>query len=106
MEGTFAHCTKLKDFPVDSETTEIGEDAFYHCVSLKNIVIPASVKVIEPQAFRGCSLGTVVFEDTSGWTGRGTYIMRSGEIDVTNPLRNAKMLGGMDVDGGFTMRKR
>ncbi|MBR2989154.1 MAG: leucine-rich repeat domain-containing protein [Clostridia bacterium] len=106
MEGTFSGCTKLNDFPVDYGTSEIGEDAFYHCVSLKDIVIPSSVRVIEPQAFRGCHLGTVTFEDPNGWTGRGTYIMRSGELDLSNPRRNARMLGGMDVDGGFTMRKK
>ena len=106
MEGTFMECYSLTDFPVSPRATEIDEDAFYHCTSLRNIVIPKTVTLIEPQAFRGAELETVVFEDTSGWKGKGTFINRSGSIDVSDPARNAKMLSGMDFDDGFIMFKK
>ncbi len=73
--------------PAGDKVTVIGYRAFAWYEPLESIFIPESVTVIDKSAFHDCLiLGSVVFENTEGWT-------RDGKpVDVTDPARNAQLL--------------
>ena len=101
-EGVFSHCKGLKTLPVTDRVEEIGESAFAHCDSLTDITIPKSVKSIVSLAFRNChGLKTVTFGDTDGWYCRSRYKDGEFALDVTDPIKNARELAGMDFDDGI-----
>lgn len=76
--GTFADCTKLKEFSVPQNVTEIGDMAFANCGALTTVTLPDSLKEIGRQAFSNCyslqkvvipknvkAIGSSVFENCS-----------------------------------------
>lgn len=76
--GTFADCTKLKEFSVPQNVTEIGDMAFANCGALTTVSLPDSLKEIGRQAFSNCyslqkvvipknvkAIGSSVFENCS-----------------------------------------
>ena len=102
-DGTFSGCTMLEKMPIAEDCDDIPEDCFEHCDSLTEITIPKSVKSIGPLAFRGCSnLTHVHFEDPEGWTVGSVYFpdREPKKLDLTDPIKNAKWLCGMDFDDG------
>ena len=103
-EGTFSHCKALDYFPVDPRTEEIEEDAFEHCYALTNIVIPRSVRKIGALAFRNChGLKSVRFEAPEVWYCTSRYMsFEKEDIDLSDPVRNARWLRTEDFDDGGT----
>lgn len=108
-DGMFSGCTMLEYLPISESCAEIPEDCFEHCDSLTEITIPKSVKSIGPLAFRGCSnLTHVHFEDPEGWTVGSVYFpdREPKKLDLTDPIKNAKWLCGMDFDDGVSGIKK
>ena len=100
-EGMLRDCTSLMSVTLTGCCTEIDEDAFEHCEALCQVVIPARVKRIEALAFRSCrALTRVVFENSEGWYANSCYHDREVKLDLTDPVRNARWLSGMDFDDG------
>ncbi len=100
-EGLFSHCASLTYLPLAEGVDTISEDAFEHCDALLAITIPASVTRIEARALRGCyGLKTATFERTECWYGSNSYRREDVEIDVSDPVENARDLAWMDFDDG------
>ena len=100
-EGVFSQCKSLEYLPIDERTSEIGEEAFAHCYSLVNVTLPKSLGRIEALAFRSCyELKSVTFENTSNWYSKNCYFDKERELNLTDPILNAKALCTMDFDDG------
>lgn len=101
-EGSFSGCASLTKLPLSSKVTEIAESCFELCEGLTEITVSSQVDRIEPLAFRGCrSLKKVVFEDLYGWRAGNVYTGEEFDLDVSDPVENAKLLSRMDFDDGW-----
>ena len=60
----FKDCRVLKVAPINTNTTEIGENAFEGCAAITEVTIPSAVTEIKKAVFKGCTgLTTVNFND-------------------------------------------
>lgn len=101
-EGMFYDCRSLEAVTLLDGCDSIDEDAFEHCEALRAVYIPSSVQRVEALAFRSCyALQSVTFENPDGWYSSNRYNDRVISIDISDPINNARALGGMDFDDGI-----
>ena len=99
-EGAFSDCVSLEEVCLAGEVKEIEEEAFARA-GLKSVVIPASVKSVHYLAFRSCRhLEKIFFEDLQDWRVKNRYHGGIVEVDVNDPVINAKRLAFADFDDG------
>jgi len=61
-DSAFEGCVKLRSVGLKDGVTKIGKRAFANCKSLKSLTIPRTVISIEPDAFAGSGIKSVVLE--------------------------------------------
>ena len=80
----------IKEIVLSEGIEELGR-AVIGCSGLKSITIPKSMKAIHGMAFSGCSnLETVYFEESSGWSFRGSSVDFSDPHQAADILRSYK----------------
>ena len=80
----------IKEIVLSEGIEELGR-AVIGCSGLKSITIPKSMKTIHGMAFSGCSnLETVYFEESSGWSFRGSSVDFSDPHQAASILRSYK----------------
>ena len=98
-EGVFADCVSLTEVRFEADISEIDEEAFAR-TGIEKVCIPASVKRIHYLAFRSCQkLKEITFVDTQGWC-VNLHHAKAVQIDVSDPIINAKRLAFADFDDG------
>jgi hypothetical protein len=61
-DSAFEGCVKLRNIGLKDGVTKIGKRAFANCKSLRTLTIPKTVVSIEPDAFDGSGIKSVVLE--------------------------------------------
>lgn len=79
----FADCTSFASVTLNEGLKVIGESAFQG-TKISTLGIPQSVTFIGANAFKGCTLSDVVFDNVEEWYAEGTYISSSDLIDSQN----------------------
>ena len=91
--SAFAGCINLSSVRLPSNLEYMDKLIFSSCTSLTSITIPSGVTIIHPNAFMGCELTSVAFENTEGWYKAVKEESTSGEaIDVTDSKANASAI--------------
>lgn len=114
--SAFIHCENLRNIQLGNSLKRIGGQAFGFCSSLTAITIPDSVEELSYSVFSYCDnlesavigcgviqLGTeifndcdalseVTFRDPEGWEVKTAFSIRSEEVDLSDPRKNADYL--------------
>lgn len=101
--GMFSGCNSLTDITLTDGPKTIYMAAFADCTSLKTIDLPQSVNRIDPVAFKGCSLDTLIIrgvldrnflsERSFEGMGNSTIIYaRQSEIDKIKKVYSGEVL--------------
>lgn len=90
----FSECEGLEQIGIPAPVQSIGVSAFAYCRNLKTVTLAESVNSVAYTAFSWCSsLAQVTFAQTQGWSRTPWNGGESEAADVSDPARNAAMLG-------------
>ena len=90
----FSECEGLEQIDIPAPVQSIGVSAFAYCRNLKTVTLAESVNSVAYTAFSWCSsLAQVTFAQTQGWSRTPWNGGESEAADVSDPARNAAMLG-------------
>jgi hypothetical protein len=114
--SAFIHCENLRNIQLGNSLKRIGGQAFCFCSSLTAITIPDSVEELSYCVFSYCdnlesavigcgviqldegifedcdALSEVTFRDSDGWEVKTAFSIRSEEVDLSDPRKNADYL--------------
>ena len=89
----FGFCSSLTAVTIPDSVEELSYSVFSYCDNLESAVIGCGVIQLDNEIFEGCdALSEVTFRDSDGWEVKTAYSIRSEEVDLSDPRKNADYL--------------
>ena len=89
----FGFCSSLTAITIPDSVEELSYSVFSYCANLESAVIGCGVIQLDKEIFKGCdALSEVTFCDSDGWEVKTEFSIRSEEIDLSDPRKNADYL--------------
>ena len=89
----FGFCSSLTAITIPDSVEELSYSVFSYCDNLESAVIGCGVIHLDRGIFKGCeALSEVTFRDPDGWEVKTMFSIRSEEVDLSDPRKNADYL--------------
>ena len=89
----FGFCSSLTAITIPDSVEELSYSVFSYCDNLESAVIGCGVIQLDNEIFEGCdALSEVTFRDSDGWEVKTAFSIRSEEVDLSDPRKNADYL--------------
>ena len=89
----FGFCSSLTAITIPDSVEELSYNVFSYCDNLKSVVIGSGVIQLGEEIFVDCdALSEVTFRDPDGWKVKKGFSIRSEEVDLSDPRKNADYL--------------
>ena len=89
----FGFCSSLTAITIPDSVEELSYSVFSYCDNLESAVIGCGVIQLDKEIFEGCdALSEVTFRDSDGWEVKTEFSIRSEEVDLSDPRKNADYL--------------
>ena len=89
----FGFCSSLTAITIPDSVEELSYSVFSYCDNLESAVIGCGVIQLDKEIFRDCdALSEVTFRDSDGWEVKTAFSIRSEEVDLSDPRKNADYL--------------
>ena len=89
----FGFCSSLTAITIPDSVEELSYSVFSYCDNLESAVIGCGVIQLDKEIFEDCdALSEVTFRDSDGWEVKTAFSIRSEEVDLSDPRKNADYL--------------
>lgn len=89
----FGFCSSLTAITIPDSVEELSYSVFSYCDNLESAVIGCGVIQLDKEIFEDCdALSEVTFRDPEGWEVKTAFSIRSEEVDLSDPRKNADYL--------------
>ena len=89
----FGFCSSLTAITIPDSVEELSYSVFSYCDNLESAVIGCGVIQLDKDIFKDCdALSEVTFRDSDGWEVKTEFSIRSEEVDLSDPRKNADYL--------------
>ena len=89
----FGFCSSLTAITIPDSVEELSYSVFSYCDNLESAVIGCGVIQLDKEIFEDCdALSEVTFRDSDGWEVKSEFSIRSEEVDLSDPRKNADYL--------------
>ena len=89
----FGFCSSLTAITIPDSVEELSYSVFSYCDNLESAVIGSGVISLDTEVFCDCdALNNVIFRDPEGWEVKTAFSIRSEEVDLSDPRKNADYL--------------
>ena len=89
----FGFCSSLTAITIPDSVEELSYSVFSYCDNLESAVIGCGVIQLDKEIFEDCdALSEVTFRDSDGWEVKTGFSIRSEEVDLSDPRKNADYL--------------
>ena len=89
----FGFCSSLTAITIPDSVEELSYSVFSYCDNLESAVIGCGVIQLDKEIFEDCdALSEVTFRDSDGWEVKTAFSIRSKEVDLSDPRKNADYL--------------
>ena len=89
----FGFCSSLTAITIPDSVEELSYSVFSYCDNLESAVIGCGVIQLDEEIFKYCdALSEVTFRDSDGWEVKSRFSIRSEEVDLSDPRKNADYL--------------
>ena len=89
----FGFCSSLTAITIPDSVEELSYSVFSYCDNLESAVIGCGVIQLDKEIFEDCdALSEVTFRDSDGWEVKTEFSIRSEEVDLSDPRKNADYL--------------
>ena len=89
----FGFCSSLTAITIPDSVEELSYSVFSYCDNLESVVIGSGVIQLDKWIFEDCdALSEVTFRDSDGWKVKTAFSIRSEEVDLSDPRKNADYL--------------
>ena len=89
----FGFCSSLTAITIPDSVEELSYSVFSYCDNLESAVIGRGVIQLDKEIFEDCdALSEVTFRDSDGWEVKTAFSIRSEEVDLSDPRKNADYL--------------
>ena len=89
----FGFCSSLTAITIPDSVEELSYSVFSYCDNLESAVIGCGVIQLDTEIFDDCdALSEVTFRDPEGWEVKTAFSIRSEEVDLSDPRKNADYL--------------